>query len=146
MLLAQWPPSLTPLSRSFIPVKRWSFSSLFPVHALAMDKRFCHAKNIMKKYRKTLLHAFSELGAVVLTVLQKIRTCPLYLDSRLYLVDIMSQFISDNIMHKLFVAKIQINIQHNIFTRQIYNLICKKKKFLFAIKDECSIFLRNVMK
>lgn len=35
-------------------------ASLFPVHALAMDKRPCHARNVVKKYRKTLLHAFSE--------------------------------------------------------------------------------------
>lgn len=42
-------------------------ASLFPIHTLAMDKRFCHAKNIVKKYRKTLLHAFSELRAVVLS-------------------------------------------------------------------------------
>jgi len=42
-------------------------ASLFLVRALAMDKRFCHVKNIMKKYRKTLLHAFSELRAAVLT-------------------------------------------------------------------------------
>jgi len=56
-------------------------ASLFPVRALAMDKRFCHVKNIMKKYRKTLLHAFSELSAVVLTVLQKCHISLLYLDS-----------------------------------------------------------------
>lgn len=43
-------------------------ASLFPVRALAMDKRFCHAKNVVKKYRKTLLHVFSELRAVVLLV------------------------------------------------------------------------------
>lgn len=47
-------------------------ASLFPVRALAMDKRFCHVKNIMKKYRKTLLHAFSELHTVVLTVYRNV--------------------------------------------------------------------------
>lgn len=44
---------------------------LFPVHTLAMDKRSCHAKNIVKKYRKTLLHAFSELRAVVLSTFRR---------------------------------------------------------------------------
>jgi len=34
-----------------------------------MDKRSCHARNMMKKHRKTLVHAaFSELRPAVLTM------------------------------------------------------------------------------
>lgn len=62
-------------------------ASLFPVRALAMDKRFCHMKNIMKKYRKTLLHAFSKLRAVVLTILQKHF---FNISGRLYFINITS--------------------------------------------------------
>lgn len=81
-------------------------ASLFPVRALAMDKRFCHVKNIMKKYRKTLLHAFSELRPVVLTIRQK-RHIFFVLSEWLYLMNVILQFIGGD-MHQINDYNVQI--------------------------------------
>lgn len=98
-------------------------ASLFPVRALAMDKRFCHVKNIMKKYRKTLLHAFSKLRAVVLHCMQK---CHIFLSYP----DDCIQFVASSLLHpvlwiwlrNLSVQQINDTVMYKFCLRKNLNL------------------------